>query len=464
MKRGMKASGIVNWIDQNLIWMVSIICLLVYMFTYFENCFGPPIRADGMGYYAYLPSLFKYGDFSFEELAEVQYNGEMPGATGVIRSPETGKYINKYGFGVAFLMMPFYLLATALTWVMRSPPGAWSWWKFNYEMNGYSFFYQHMMGLSGLVYSVAGLAVLKRFLNSLQLHKEDVLWAILFLLFGTQLLHYSSGETVLSHPYSFFLISLFLFLIPKWYQSADSIGLSILLGCVWGLIALVRLPNAGVIIIFLLYGINHFRDINGRLVFYQGHIRNLMLVGVAAGLCILPQFVWYYYVSGGLLVNSYSLQGESFHWGSPAVLSVLFSLKKGVFFWAPVLLLCIPGFFVMKSNCRQFKVAIISYLLLHVYIVSSWWMWWYGGSLGHRGFVDVYPLAVIPLAALITAIQFRYKRWLLIILLLSFSCYSLFWMKLYYTREISYYGLDFQAFYDIFYTRWKSICNNFNVY
>mgnify|MGYP003593392854 CR=1 FL=1 len=41
------------------------------------------------------------------------------------------------------------------------------------------------------------------------------------------------------------------------------------------------------------------------------------------------------------------------------------------------------------------------FLLANVYVVSSWWCWWYGGSYGQRAFIESYAVLALPLAALI---------------------------------------------------------------
>ena len=68
----------VAWLDRHYISMVAIFVLLVYMLTYLARPFGDPIRADGAGYYAYLPSLLLYGDPSFETDANAHYGGAFP--------------------------------------------------------------------------------------------------------------------------------------------------------------------------------------------------------------------------------------------------------------------------------------------------------------------------------------------------------------------------------------------------
>ncbi len=188
---------ITEWLWRHFVALVAILCLLIYAFTYLEDCFGPPIRADGAGYYAYLPSWFIHGDMTFIKLADAQFQGSIPAWTGLTPSAATGGFRNKYNIGVAVMMTPFFFAGHVLTWWMRSPPGGFEWWKFNHPLDGYSLFYQHAAGLAGVFYMVVGLAVLRSLLAT-RFTKGVVLSTMATLLLGTNLLHYGSGETVFS--------------------------------------------------------------------------------------------------------------------------------------------------------------------------------------------------------------------------------------------------------------------------
>jgi hypothetical protein len=40
---------------------------------------------------------------------------------------------------------------------------------------------------------------------------------------------------------------------------------------------------------------------------------------------------------------------------------------------------------------------------LNIYIIFSWWCWWYGGGFGQRAFIDSYALMAVSGATLLTA-------------------------------------------------------------
>jgi hypothetical protein len=48
-------------------------------------------------------------------------------------------------------------------------------------------------------------------------------------------------------------------------------------------------------------------------------------------------------------------------------------------------------------------------LPIFLYVASSWWCWWYGGSLGQRELIDIYPFMAVPLAAFLQWV-FKQKK------------------------------------------------------
>ena len=51
----------------------------------------------------------------------------------------------------------------------------------------------------------------------------------------------------------------------------------------------------------------------------------------------------------------------------------------------------------------------------------------------------------------------RWVRWLNLAFCLGCVAWCLFFMKLYFVREVSYFGLDRQALFDIFYNRFCAV-------
>jgi hypothetical protein len=102
-------------------------------------------------------------------------------------------------------------------------------------------------------------------------------------------------------------------------------------------------------------------------------------------------------------VNAYG-GNPTLHPLDPHVLAVAFSVRKGLFFWTPLLLIAVAGLWLLRKQSASLAVATTLTLLVHFWIVSSWTQWFYGASLGQRAFVDVLPLFALGLAAAISAV------------------------------------------------------------
>lgn len=75
----------------------------------------------------------------------------------------------------------------------------------------------------------------------------------------------------------------------------------------------------------------------------------------------------------------------------PHIMEILLSVKKGLFFYSPILGISLCGIFIAFYPQRKSLLpAVLSVILSHFYITASWDCWQYGGSFGQRPFVDVY--------------------------------------------------------------------------
>jgi hypothetical protein len=368
----------------------AILCVAGYVFVYATGRANPPVRSDGFSYYVYLPSWFIYGDSTLGAVARDCCGGEFEPFTAIIRWPETRRWVNAHPIGVAILQAPFFLIGHGLT--------KWS----NLSPDGFTFYYQHAAGLSGTWWTLAGLFVLRLLLR--RRFSDGVTAATLgALLLGTGLYHYATFDSSYSHAYSFFLLAAFLYLTDCWYddrahaRSDPRVFTSILLGLVAGLIVLTRHTNALFLLVFPLYGVTDgasLRAAAGRLSLRWPEVAIMVLVGT---MVIAPQLAIYYQATGRLFVSSY---GElSFHFLSPHLWGVLFSVQKGLFFWSPLLLGAVAGFVVSDRKKLPFLTGTVVVMMLNTYLIASWWDWQFGASYGHRGFIDVLPLLAFGLAA-----------------------------------------------------------------
>ena len=347
-------------------------CLAAYVFVYATGLAPAPIRSDGFSYYVYLPSWFIYHDVSLASVADDCCGGEFPASTAIIRWPGTHRWVNAHPIGVAVMQAPFFAIAHALT--------RWT----NLSADGFTLYYEHAAGVAGLFWTVVGLWVLG---GVLRRHFSGAVAAATLgtILLGTNLFHYATFDSSYSHAYSFFLFSALLAAVERWNRD-ERLAIAVIAGVIAGLIVLVRHTNVLLVLCFA--------------PLLRHDARRLV---VAAGVFLLvlsPQLLIYSYATGRPIVSSYGELG--FNFTSPQLFGVLFSTQKGLFFWSPVLLLACAGFAIAlhaRSSARRLIVASVVFLSIDTYVIASWWDWQFGGSFGHRGFVDALPLFAVGLAA-----------------------------------------------------------------
>ena len=148
----------------------------------------------------------------------------------------------------------------------------------------------------------------------------------------------------------------------------------------------------------------------------------------------LPQMIYWKIRTDHLMFFSYG-SAERFFWTDPQIMNLLFSYRKGWFVYTPVMLFAVAGLiFILKQKTNGFKLPILIYMAINIYMLSCWWCWWYGGGFGMRALVQAYALLAIPLAAFYQYVfSFEFKKQLFvplvkivtIVLLSGFLCLNI---------------------------------------
>lgn len=398
---------IINFFNRYFILLICLIFILIFFLNFsfdgnmnYHNEEIPIIAGDGVGYYDHLPFYIIRGEFSFENLA---------------KESELTPYWNKYNIGGAVMVLPFFLLAHLLTYI------------FNFPSDGYSILYQYSAGLAGLTYSLLGVVFLKKVLNK-HFSEGISLLTLTAIIFGTNLLYYSTIASTMSHAFSFFLVSVLILLVPTWYKQPDCKN-TFLLSLICGLLILVRLNNALFLFIFLLYGISEPKEIKEKLLFFKDNMGKIGLMILIIAVIFVPQLITWKLTYNSWFVFTYAQEKLSF--SSPRVAQVLFSLRRGLFFWSPVLLISIFGFPLIQRKIKKYFLAIFIFFPLFIYMNSSMSRWWFGASFGHRGFVEIFPLLALPLALVYDSAKTKRSKVAITIITTLFIIYSLIQMYLY---------------------------------
>lgn len=346
------------------------------------------LKHDMSVYYSYLPAAFIYQDLTFE------FAGELPPddkrELWSLKAPNGGN-VQKMTMGMAMLYAPFFGLAHGVALCSDIPA------------DGYSWIYHFFMAMSALTYAIAALFIQRKLL--LGYFDEKVVALTLFAIgLGTNYYYYTTSEGPMSHIHNFFLISLFVWQSVLWLNSFRWWN-ALLIGLSFGLIVLIRPVNAIVALIPLLYGVRSIAEFVLRLKDIFSHYKHLLIMAGLVALILFPQ-LWYWKMNTGDWVY-YSYNDEGFFFNDPKIWEGLFSFRKGWLIYSPVMVLSLLGMIALfsRKHAHKFKLVIPVYFLLNIYIVFSWWCWWYGGSFGARPMIDSMAIMSIPLAGFIASMD-----------------------------------------------------------
>jgi hypothetical protein len=341
---------------------------------------GKVIEGDVLSYYVYLPALFLKHDIKLSFLEHDKTSGFN---AFWYSTSETGVRFSKMGIGMAILYSPFFFMSHVYAHA------------FNFQTDGFSAPYHMFLCFGGIVYAFLGVFFLRK---ALLRFFSDTVTAItlLCIVLATNLLCYTTLSPAMSHAYSFFLFSLFLFLTLKWYEKTTAVT-SILLGITCALIIVTRPTNGLIFIVFLLFGIVNSKDIRSKIIFFATNAKYLLLIVLSAFLVFIPQMLYWKTVSGHWVFYSYT--DEHFFFNHPHITEGLFGYRKGWLLYTPIMTFAIIGIIFIRKKIPQLFLPLIVFLPLNIYVILSWWCWWYGGGFGGRPFIESYALMAFPLAA-----------------------------------------------------------------
>jgi hypothetical protein len=168
----------------------------------------------------------------------------------------------------------------------------------------------------------------------------------------------------------------------------------VLAGIILGATVITRVPNA----ILGLLALGSWADVvRTRGLRHGSAAAETAAFTASLAIMLSPQILYLYFATGDFIIYSY--QGERFFWGHPQIVNFLFSVRKGLVFWMPLILLSVFGFGRMRPELRYLAISGAACVMLQIYICSSWGTWAFGGSFGSRPFVEFMPLLALPMAA-----------------------------------------------------------------
>ncbi len=369
-------------------WLITLIVLWAIANTTFKKDYKTGIiEADAKGYYAYLPAVFIYHDLNFRFYHNIEretyYNQNLYYQYLRVHNNKT---INKYYAGTAVCLVPFFVAGHAITLMTELPA------------DGYSYYYTLMVHLGALFYLLLALFGLRKLLRT-YLQDEKIIAAVLIaIVLGTNLFYYVVTEFAMSHVYSFAAITWFSYYIRKYFTALKPEHL-VYSALLLGLIALIRPVNLLLVLAVPFLAGSSEQLITGlKNMFAKKWLLFSALIGFIALISI--QLIIYKLSTGNFIVYSYKQEG--FNFLKPEIINFLFSYRKGMFVYTPLLFLSLTGFIFLYRSNRYQAFTLLSFIIILVYVFSSWHMWFYGGSFSQRVMIEFYAFFAILLA---TAIQ-----------------------------------------------------------
>ena len=272
------------------------------------------VRSDVKGYYGYLQALFVRHDL-----------GHEPDQWEYVRHTPTGT-LNKYFCGTSVMMAPWFAVGRQLALMDPDAP-----------RDGLSSYELKAIGVGAWVYLLLGLFAMRGLVLGMGARDAVVAWTIVAIGLGTQLLQFTTFQPGWSHIYSFATISGFLLVVHRLGVGAP-LRWAIVAAALFGLIVLIRPVNGLVILALPIVLGPGSMPLLRRLSMERTILLSAVLVGA---LVVALQPILWYAQTGGWFAYGYT--GEGFHWNRPEVFKVLFGFRRGLFLWAPVLLLFIIG-------------------------------------------------------------------------------------------------------------------------
>lgn len=369
-------------LKENIFWLLLLVVVFSFGVFYQYQEKGEfeqynVIKSDGTCYYSYLPSTF---------LSKENQTKEGIDYYMLLDRNDKTKH-NKFFIGTSFFMTPFFVLAHSYV-LFRNALNP----NYAYPPDGYSLPYQIAIGISGAFYLVLGLYFLAVLLSYLGVDKRVVYGVSFFFAMGTQLLTLSSYEASFSHIYSFFVIATILLLTYK-IALKPNLRLFLLLSALFAVLALIRPTNVLVVLALpIIFELTTYKRFFRWL--SQQRLAFVYALGIMAGI-IFIQLLYWKLETNHFIIWSYSEEG--FNFLHPEFFKVLFSFKKGLFVYTPLLLVAFAIIFFSALSLR-IKGLFLLFFVINNYVISSWWCWWYGGSYGMRPWMEFMPVVILLVA------------------------------------------------------------------
>lgn len=365
---------------------ISFLILTVFLFEPFSGKGG-----DDCFYYSYLTSLMFDGDLLFYNDLANSNNPVFVSLAMVSQISATGLVKNPHPPGTALLVLPFFLMGYVFDSLMFG--------TFEHpRLDRYSFFILYTASLAAVFYVLVGLYLLSGVLTR-YFSPQASLWSLLCVFITSPLIMYTFKFGLMSHSYSFFAVSLLIYLCLA-EKTQREYWRAVLVGLTLGLIFLIRWQD---IILILFPALIELLRVNKP-------ASKLKIITIAVIILAFAPFLFLQCVCWKIIYGKFLTlpQGEEFFQPlQPHLFKFLFSGWNGLFATSPFLLIAIIGMVFMWGKNRLLTVIVLLVIGLHIYVCSANIAWFGGMSFGARRVVTVLPFFAFGFAALFEIILQR---------------------------------------------------------
>ncbi len=369
-------------------WLLAILIIYGFFTTPRRGftAYNLELSWDILSYYVYLPFTFIYDDPGISQihvLKDLVAKYNLTATLFQVYPLENGNHTPNYTMGMALLFSPFFFIGHL--WAKTG----------GFAQDGFSFPYQFSIAAGMLLYILPGIFFLRKLLK-LFFNESTVVATLIIMVLGTNYLHEAFNDYMYPHAPLFTGYILLIYYTIKWHES-PSVTKAAVIGFIAGLMVLIRPSEILCVIIPLVWDIWNQITLKRKIRLVKNNIRHFFPLIAGIILPWIPQILYWKYVTGSWLFFSYQ-HTEGFDFEKPHILSVLFSYKKSLFVYTPLLILAIWGIIIMRRKMRPAFYATLVFVLCNFYLLSSWAAWWNGGSFGMRYFVESYGVLALPFA------------------------------------------------------------------
>jgi hypothetical protein len=260
-------------------------------------------------------------------------------------------------------------------------------------LHGYTLWHQRFVFLSSALFA-CGAALLGFFIGRrLQFGRWACAYAAVAVLLGTSLTYYATYMPSYGHAMDAFASAAFL---SYWVASLGTVRPRrwISLGFLLGVAMLVRVQNIVLGVVVLMEVISHCRSRDPRWI-----VRGSLTLVIAL-LVFIPQLIEWHVVFGDV---THLPQGTKYtRFAAPMIAELLWSARNGWFSTTPIAYAGVIGLFFLPKRTRLVARALVSAVVVQIYLNSTILDWWGAASFGQRRLCSMtFPL-VIGIAALLS--------------------------------------------------------------